>query len=66
VIPGWGADLVYVGLGDDVIGVHDDGKVDRLRCGRGKDKVLYIDSRRDRNDRLSSCEKIEVERPRQR
>jgi hypothetical protein len=72
IISGWGADSVYAGRGDDVIGVHDDGKVDSLRCGRGKDKVLYIqnrrdrEARRDRKDRLSSCETIEVARPKQR
>ena len=57
---GDGSNNVDAGPGNDVINVRN-GKVDRVRCGAGVDRV-----KADRGDRLNGCERISRRRVRAR
>lgn len=41
IYPKGGRDVVWAGPGDDYIFLRNDGKVDRIHCGRGFDVVAW-------------------------
>jgi Ca2+-binding RTX toxin-like protein len=51
---GWGPDVIDAGGGNDVIDVHeDDGQVDSVDCGPGKDRAVV-----SRKDQVFGCETV--------
>jgi hypothetical protein len=60
IIGGPGRNRIDGGSGNDSIDARN-GAIDSIRCGRGRDRVQA-----DRNDRLSSCERVSFARTRAR
>jgi hypothetical protein len=50
-------DRVFAGGGRDVVFMRADGLRDVVRCGSGRDLVMYLD-RREPSDRYVGCETI--------
>ncbi len=55
-----GADKLLLGRGRDFVFVKNDEQRDLIRCGAGRDRVLYF-NRLDPLDQLVNCEVIRVE-----
>ncbi len=56
-----GADKLLLGRGRDFVFVKNDEQRDLIRCGAGRDRVLYF-NRLDPLDQLVNCEVIRVEK----
>ena len=54
-----GRDRVFAGAGSDVVRLEADGVRDAIRCGSGRDRVIYF-GKRDPRDSVSACERVRV------
>jgi Ca2+-binding RTX toxin-like protein len=55
-----GTDVVHAGPGNDEVKLADDGVADTVRCGAGRDRVLYFADAADPLDVLVGCERVRV------